>query len=458
MNRISSLFQGSNLRARAMRSSVLTVGGFGASQVIRLASNLILTRLLFPEAFGMMALVMVFIQGLYQFSDVGVGPAIMQSKRGDDPYFLNTAWTIQAGRGVLLWLAASVLAYPMALIYGEAQLMQLLPVAALTLVIQGFNPTRLMLANRHLQLGRVTSIDIVTQLSGIVSAVVLAYLTQSVWALVFSIIISSLVQLVLFRIYLEGHRDRFEWERPAAHELINFGKWIFLSTLAGFLFNQSDKMLLGKYLPLDQFGVYNIGFFLASFPLLLGISVTHKLLIPIYRERPPSESAENFAALRKMRFVVSGGLLAGIAILALVGVPLVELLYDSRYYQAGAIVVIIACMQVPQIIVLTYDQAALAAGDSKRFFVLAATRAIIMLSALFIALETYGLVGALFSIGLAMLVIYPVVVWLARHMGAWDPLHDISFAILGLGVIIVSLWVNWGAIAELAQVSARYSG
>jgi hypothetical protein len=139
-------------------------------------------------------------------------------------------------------------------------------------------------------------------------------------------------------------------------------------------------------------------------------------------------------------------------------VPLVELLYDSRYYQAGAIVVIIACMQVPQIIVLTYDQAALAAGDSKRFFVLAATRAIIMLSALFIALETYGLVGALFSIGLAMLVIYPVVVWLARHMGAWDPLHDISFAILGLGVIIVSLWVNWGAIAELAQVSARYSG
>ena len=300
MKRLTNIFQGSNLRARAMRSSVLTVGGFGASQIIRLASNLILTRLLFPEAFGMMALVMVFIQGLFQFSDVGIGPAIMRSTRGDDPPFLNTAWTIQAGRGVLLWLAACVLAYPMALIYGEAQLMQLLPVAAFTLVIQGFNPTRLMLANRHLQLGRVTVIDIFTQLSGIVSAVVLAYLTQSVWALVFSSIISSLVQLVLFWVFLEGHRDRFQWERPAAHELINFGKWIFLSTVAGFLFNQSDKMLLGKYLPLDQFGVYNIGFFLASFPLLLGISVTHKLLIPLYRERPPRESAQNFKALRKI--------------------------------------------------------------------------------------------------------------------------------------------------------------
>lgn len=458
MKRLTNIFQGSNLRARAMRSSVLTVGGFGASQIIRLASNLILTRLLFPEAFGMMALVMVFIQGLFQFSDVGIGPAIMRSTRGDDPPFLNTAWTIQAGRGVLLWLAACVLAYPMALIYGEAQLMQLLPVAAFTLVIQGFNPTRLMLANRHLQLGRVTVIDIFTQLSGIVSAVVLAYLTQSVWALVFSSIISSLVQLVLFWVFLEGHRDRFQWERPAAHELINFGKWIFLSTVAGFLFNQSDKMLLGKYLPLDQFGVYNIGFFLASFPLLLGISVTHKLLIPLYRERPPRESAQNFKALRKMRFVVSAGLLVGISVLAFVGVPLVDLMYDARYQSAGAIVVIIACMQVPQIIVLTYDQAALAAGDSKRFFVLAVSRAVIMLAALFVALELFGLVGALFSIGIAMIAIYPVVVWLARHMGAWDPLHDLFFAVLGVGMIALALWVNWDAIKELMELNAAFSG
>lgn len=453
MKRILTLFQGSNLRARAMRSSVLTVGGFGASQFIRLASNLILTRLLFPEAFGMMALVMVFIQGLYQFSDVGVGPAIMQSKRGDDPHFLNTAWTIQAGRGVLLWLGASVLAYPMALLYGETQLMQLLPVAALTLVIQGLNPTRLMLANRHLHLGRVTAIDIVTQVSGIISAVVIAYLTQSVWALVFSSIISSLVQLALYWIYLEGHRDRFEWEKPAAQELINFGKWIFLSTVAGFLFNQSDKMLLGKYLPLDQFGVYNIGYFLASFPLLLGISVTHKLLIPLYRERPPRDSAANFAALRKMRFVVSGGLLFGVALLAFVGVPLVAFLYDERYHSAGIIVTIIACMQVPHIIVLTYDQAALAAGDSKRFFVLAASRAVIMLAVMFIALELFGLVGALFSIGIAMVLIYPVVIWLARRMGAWDPLHDLAFAGLGGAMISLALWVNWDKVVDLAALN-----
>lgn len=453
ISKVQGLFRGDGLRARAVRSSALTVGGFGASQVIRLASNLILTRLLFPEAFGTMALVMVFIQGLYMFSDVGVGPAIMQSKRGDDPRFLNTAWTIQAGRGVALWVAACVLAYPLAAIYGEPQLMELLPVMALTLVIQGFNPTRLITANRHLILGRVTAIDVITQVSGIVTAVAVAYVTQSVWALVVSGLVSSTVQLVLYWTYLTGHRDWFEWERPAARELINFGKWIFLSTLAGFLFTQSDKLLLGKFLPLDQFGVYNIGFFLASFPVLLGISVTHKLLIPLYRECPPDESARNFARLRKMRFLVSGALLSLVAVFAVFGVMLVELMYDPRYHAAGAIVVVIACMQVPQVVVLTYDQAALAAGDSRRFFVLAASRAVIMVTALLIGLNSFGLIGALFSIGAAMLMIYPVVVWLARHMGAWDPVHDMLIAGMGALLITFALWLNWAAVNDLIVLS-----
>ena len=103
---------GSSLMARALRSSMLTVGGFGAAQVMRLASNLILTRLLFPEAFGLMALVSVFMMGLQQFSDVGVTPAILQSRRGDERDFLNTAWTIQAVRGAGLWLLACALAWP----------------------------------------------------------------------------------------------------------------------------------------------------------------------------------------------------------------------------------------------------------------------------------------------------------------------------------------------------------
>ncbi|WP_341199011.1 oligosaccharide flippase family protein [Lentibacter algarum] len=154
MSLLARLLTGEALVARILRGAGLTVFGFGWSQAMRLLSNLVLTRLLFPEAFGLMALITVFLMGLNMFSDVGVAPAILQSKRGDERDFLDTAWTIQVARGVLLWLTACALAWPISLFYGVPDLLYMLPVAALTLVIAGFNPTRYHEANRHLRMGR----------------------------------------------------------------------------------------------------------------------------------------------------------------------------------------------------------------------------------------------------------------------------------------------------------------
>jgi hypothetical protein len=82
--------------------------------------NLILTRLLFPEAFGLMALVQVFLSGLQMFSDIGIQTSVIRSKRGEDPAFLDTAWTVQVLRGGLLWLGCLGIAGPAAAFYEEA--------------------------------------------------------------------------------------------------------------------------------------------------------------------------------------------------------------------------------------------------------------------------------------------------------------------------------------------------
>lgn len=452
MEALVSRFRGGSLNARFMRSSIFTLGGYGMGQVLRLASNLILTRLLFPEAFGLMALVAVIMQGLAMFSDVGVSPAIMQSKRGDDQKFLDTAWTIQVMRGVLLWLFACVIAIPVSALYGEPLLAWILPCAGISLLVAGFNPTRMDTANRHLLLGRLTVLDLTAQASGIVVAVILAWLLHSVWALVISGIASAVILLVLYNLFLPGERNRFHWEREAAGELIGFGKWIFLSTICGFLYMQGDKLLLGKYLALDLFGIYNIGFFLASFPLLMGGVMTRKVLIPVYRERPPSASAENFAKLQKMRFLLTAAMIALTGAVSVAGVVLIDLLYDPRYAMAGPVVVLIAAMQIPHIIVLTYEQAALAAGDSRRFFVLSAARAILTLGCLFLGLSVGGLFGALIGQGVAGLAAYPFVVWMARHVGAWDPKHDGVYALVGAVAAALALWVNANAIANLASL------
>ena len=449
MSMLARLSQSNSLIARAVRSSVLTVAGFGASQLIRLVTNLILTRLLFPEAFGLMALVSVVLLGLGQFSDVGIGPSIMQSKRGDDPDFLNTAWTIQAIRGVLLFVTACALAWPASQIYDAPELMRLLPVAGLTLLITGFNPTNLESAHRHMRLGRLTVIDISTQVVGVLIAMALAWWLRSVWALVISGVASALFQLWVYRRFLPGIRNRFRWEPAARHELIRFGKWIFLSTVCGFAFSQSDKIILGKYLPLDAFGVYNIGFFLASFPLMLGSMVNQKVVIPIYRECPPDRSRANFLSLRRMRMAMTAGLIVLVTLFSASGVWLVDLLYDPRYHAAGAVVVLLALMQIPTVIQLTYDQAALAAGDSRRFFVLTLARAAFMIAGLLLGLRLGGLFGAILGQGAARAAVYPVTVWLARRVGAWDPLHDVIFAGLGLIGAALALWLNHSAIAAL---------
>jgi O-antigen/teichoic acid export membrane protein len=451
---ILSKLRGGSLGARVMRSSLLTIGGFGFSQMIRLGSNLILTRLLFPEAFGLMALVTVFLMGLGQFSDVGVTPAILQSKRGDDRDFLDTAFSIQVVRGIGLWIVACLCAFPMAWVYGQDLLLQMLPVSALTLLITGFRPTKMVTANRHLMLGRVTLLDMGTQLIGVGVGIVLAFMWHSVWALVISGVVGALVELFLNWRFLPGPGNRFRMERAAMRELIGFGKWVFLATCAGFLFTQADKILIGKFVPLDVFGVYNIGFFWASFPMMLGGMVTQKILIPIYREAPPSESPANFAKLRKMRLAVSGLLMGFVAVFALLGVWIVQILYDSRYVDAGAVAVVLAVAQMPLLIVMTYDQAALAAGDSRRFFILAATRAGLMIACLLLGLQAAGLLGALIGYGASHLLAYPVVVWLARRMGAWDGLHDAAFALLGFAIATLAISVNWTEIAAISTLPA----
>lgn len=438
-----------NLFTRALRGSVVTAGAYAVSQSLRLISNLVLTRLLFPEAFGLMALVSVFLVGLTMFSDVGIGPAIAQNRRGDEPDFLDTAWTLQVGRGFGLWLVTCFLAWPVAVFYEVPELIWLLPASGLTLLISGFNPTRIDTATRHLLLGQVTVLDLLAQLVGIVAMIALAYAMKSVWSLVIGAIIGAIAKMMLTHLLLPGKRNRFRWEAGAGQELIHFGKWIFLSSACGFLILQGDKAILGAYLPLDELGIYNIGYFLASFPVLLGQSVTGRIMIPLYRDHPPAATTENFARLRRLRVTLTGGMLALLGVMAFVGPMIVHLLYDDRYLSAGAIVVLIACVQMPLVIGLTYDQSALAAGDSRNFFLTMAARATVQTLAFMAGAEMAGLRGALVAQGVALIAVHGPIVWLARRHRAWDCLHDVGFAMVAVILAALALWFNAAALAAL---------
>jgi len=439
MGRLQTLAAGQGLFARALRGSMLTAGSFAVSQGLRLASNLILTRLLYPEAFGLVALVNMVLIGLAMFSDVGVGPAISQNPRGDEPGFLDTAFTINVARGAILWGMTCLLGWPVSVLYGVPELALLLPVAGLSLLASGFNPTRIDTAQRHLMLGRVTLLDLAAQTLGIVAMIAFTLIWPSVWSLVAGVVLGSAAKPVIMARFLPGRRNSLRWEPAAGRALIHFGKWIFLSTACGFVLSQGDKAILGVYLTLEAFGIYNIGYFLASFPMLLGGAVVQRIMIPIYRDR--HLSAENAARLRRLRFGLTGGVVTLLAGMAFWGPQLIGLMYDARYAGAAGVLMAVALAQMPLAVGMTYDQAALAAGRSRIFFAVIAFRAVVQTLAFGVGVEMAGLAGALIGFALAGVVLHGAIVFLARRFGVWDPVHDLGFfvAIAAIAVAVIVL-------------------
>jgi len=447
-------FFGATLLARAARGSTWTALTFFISQGARFVANLILARLLFPEAFGIMALVTMLLIGLTLISDMGISQSIMQSKRGDEPAFMDTAWTLQIIRGTVLWLAACALALPAAAFYDQPDIAVMLPVAAISLLFAALEPIRVETANRHLLLGRVTALDLLSTITGIVAMVILAWTTQSVWSLVAGWVVTSAVRLALMWLFLPGPGNRLHWERRAGSELLNFGVWIFLSSICGLLVLQGDRAILGKFLNIDGLGIYNIGMFLASFPLMLASTITSRILIPLYREHLNEEDLTARNRLFKLRYYLTGLMIVALFLLALAGPWIVQTLYDDRYIAAGGIIVALSSVQMIAVVSLTYDQAALATGDSRGFFLVSVTKAILTMGGFLIGVSIMGLYGAMIGLAIAMLLYYPFIATLAHRHNAWDMRHDLMFLPLVLLLGGFAVWVNMSDVEMLLPTSA----
>lgn len=442
-------WSGDGLKARAMRGTGLTILSMGGANLIRLGSNLVLTRILFPEAFGLMALMQTFIQGLKMLSDTGVGPSIIRSDRGDDADFLNTAWTVQAMRGLLLWVILCALALPLAGIYDEPQLGQMLPVVGISVLISGFATTKIATANRHLALGRLTVVNLSAQLISAVIMIALAWVMQSVWALAIGGLIGAIITTGLQHVALPGLRNRFLWNRSAFTEIFHFGKFIFLSSALGFLINQGDRLVLGRYLELAEFGIYSIGMMLAGLPLMVSRSIVSTVIFPLYRQRPISESEANRRNLFRARRIVVAASLGMASVMAFIGAPLVDLLYDPRYAMAGPVVVLVSLALVPQIMISSYGPAFLAAGDSRSQFRLVLVGAILQVVFLLIGVLTAGIFGVALAPAAVNVLLIPLVRYFVRPYHAWDPVGDAALYLGGFALTGSACWLYWDRITLL---------
>ena len=440
---------GQGMKARALRGTGMTVIATVGTNGLRLASNLVLARLLTPEIFGLMALANVFLIGLKMFSDTGVTTSIVRSPRGDEDIYLDTAWTLQIGRGVVIWLAACLLAWPAALIYDEPALMMILPVAALSVLIDGFSPTKVATANRHLLLGRVTWINLSTQFIQILITVAIAWVWPSVWALVIGGLIGIFITVGARFVALPGRGNWFAWEREAGRELITFGKFILLATGFSFLIDQSDRIILGAQISTAELGVYSIGYMFGSLPILLGVAVSGAIMMPLYRSNPIAGNAANRAKIFRARRIVTLGTLSCSFFLACAGVALIDLLYDSRYALAGPIIVLLNVCLVPRLIMLGSGAALLAAGDSRAHFTTMTSTALLQTGLMVLGVLWLGIPGVLLATFLAIFLVIPLQAYFLNRYESWDPKGDAILFSLGMVLNGLACWWHWADILRL---------
>jgi len=384
--------------------------GYGASQLIRFGSNLVLSRLLFPEAFGLAALVNILNQGLIMLSDVGLPTVIIQSERGDDPRFLNTAFTWQAARAGGLWVAACACALPMALFYKEPELKQLIPIGALSVLLLGFRSTAYYTMRRRLTLAPLMVIELASQAAAVSLMIPWAKIKPSVWALVAGTVVSALTAAVGSHMLRVGYRNRFEWDRESAQSMFHFGKWIAGSSMLTFASAQGDRLILGHYMGAATLGVYSIAVFLSGSLGEAITRITHGVFFPAY-SRVRSEGNQRLQEVfYRTRLAVDGLVVPALGGLTALGPFVVHLLYDKRYVDAGwmlrvlAIRVAIACLASPAQFCL------FALGQSRYGFFLNLARVVALVAGVPLGFHLAGINGLIWAVTLsevpALIVVY----------------------------------------------------
>ncbi|MEJ1356468.1 MAG: oligosaccharide flippase family protein [Candidatus Sedimenticola sp. (ex Thyasira tokunagai)] len=304
----------------------------GVRQVLKLGSNLLLTRLLTPEMFGIAAIGNALINGINLLSDFGIKPHVIQSKREDAAYF-QTAWTIQLLRGLLLTVVIVLLAKPLSELYSNDSLYIFLLLLAISNIAMGFNNIEIYHDFRYARLKKFVIVDLTSAVIGLACMVAWAWVYPSHIALAIGAVVSTSTFMIGTLIIYPRHNCRFRLDKSAVSDLVSFGGWVLVSTTLIFAIKNIDRLALGKLITLDILGFYSIALMWASMPLTIINQWANRVLYPLLSMHVKENSGEK-VLLSVHRIYVLFATITVIIIYAISDL-LIENLYTPEYGQVA---------------------------------------------------------------------------------------------------------------------------
>ena len=430
-------------RIVVVKNTVWSVGSFGLLQGIRLATSVVLTRLLAPELFGIMVIFNSLKAGIELLTDVGIGQSIIYNRNAEDPDFYNTAWTLAAIRGVILWVVACAVTAPVAYYYETPILYSIIPVASFILVLSGFGSLNGALVQKRQNIPKLTIFEVTITSLYSIEQIILAYFIPTIWALVFGLILGSATAMVLGYFLIPETKHRFKINKTYAFEILHFGRWIFLSSLVYYLSTTFDRLYLAGVIPLALLGVYGLARTLAEMLSTLAIRLGNSVIFPFiasHSDTPRAELRGQVVWLR-LNFLLLAAV--GFAFSAAISDLVIKLIFDQRYHAAGWMAPVLITGTWFSILCSVNKLTLLGLGKPNYGAMAYALKFVWMLLALPLSITHFGAVAAILVIAVSDVFRYfPALFGQIRQRFSFG-LQDFALTVLVFFLLALFEWLRW---------------
>lgn len=381
---------------------------------LQFAVNLILARLLIPADFGAIGMLAIFIAVTTVLIDGGFGSALIQKKTPTQiDYSTIFYWNVIFSTFLyaILFLCAPLIAdfYKMPILSG------VLRGWGLTLIINSILTVQRVKLQKSLAFQTLAITNICAYVTGSVAGIVMAYRGWGVWSLVTMQVLYAAIAVVVLAIITHWHPS-FCFSKESMRELFSFGGFIMAASILQEVCKNLQGILIGKKFSATQMGYFSQAYKLDNITSYSIPQVIVQVMYPVYSSIQDERERLNDMVLMNIR-VISFLIFPLLALLILIGEPLITLLYGDKwlpavpYFQVLCVGGFFVCLQNVNF------YAVAAVGKSKQLFYWSFYKWGFLLVALITGM-TIGMYGILWGMVLSNLNIFLVNCFLAsRHVG-----------------------------------------
>ncbi len=268
------------LKDQAIRGVKWSGFARGCQQVSQIIVTIILTRLLVPADFGLVAMALVFTGLIAVFNVFGTGSAIIQKQNLTDDDLSSIFW-FNVGFGILT-TALTILLYPViAAFYGADVLASLISVMAFGFLFTSVANVQLSLAKKEMNFKKLSIVDVASTVSGGIVAVVMAYRGFGAWSLVWQGLVATMIT-TLFIWMTSRWKPSFKFNINSIKSIMGYSLNLLGAGVVSFFSRNVDHLLIGRFLGPEWLGYYTLAYRLMLYPLENLSHVVSQVLFPAF--------------------------------------------------------------------------------------------------------------------------------------------------------------------------------